>query len=456
MRDLTQGSVTRNLLGLAAFMSASMLLHTLYLLVDMFWVGRLGKEAIAAVGLAGNVMFVVLALTQALGVGTTTLISHAAGRKDQPRAAVVFNQSLVLSMVCAAAFGVAAFAWRGAYCRALAADALTVRLGQEYLAWFIPALALQFSLVAMGAALRGTGIVKPTVVIQVATTAINIALTPVLMFGWGTGRALGVTGAALATFISIAIGAVLLVAYFLRAESYIRFDPSAWAPRWGIWGETIRIGAPAGGEFVLLSAYLVFVYWTIQPFGAAAQAGFGIGGRVMQSLFMPVVAIAFSAAPLAGQNFGARAGDRVRQTFTSAAALASGVMVLLTLVCQVSPGALVRLFSADPGVIAFGAGYLRIISWNFVPSGVIFVSGSLFQGMGNTVPPLVSSAARLATFVAPAHLLSRRPGFAIDHVWYLSVATVVAQAAVNVLLLRREFRRRLVFVEPPAATVAEA
>src|SRR6059058_2738506 len=99
MKDLTQGSVTRHLLHMSAFMAVSMAVQTLYLLADLFWVGRLGKEAIAAVGVGGNVTMIVLALTQMLGVGTTTLISHAAGQKDQKRAELVFNQSFVMSLV---------------------------------------------------------------------------------------------------------------------------------------------------------------------------------------------------------------------------------------------------------------------------------------------------------------------------------------------------------------------
>src|SRR6476646_8483141 len=99
MKDLTEGSVIRHLLHMASFMIVSMMVQTLYLLADLYWVGRLGREAIAAVGVAGNLMMIVLALTQMLGVGTTTLIAQAAGRKDQPHAEVVFNQSFVMSIL---------------------------------------------------------------------------------------------------------------------------------------------------------------------------------------------------------------------------------------------------------------------------------------------------------------------------------------------------------------------
>jgi Na+-driven multidrug efflux pump len=219
------------------------------------------------------------------------------------------------------------------------------------------------------------------------------------------------------------------------------------------------IGLPAGGEFGLMSAYLMLIYWITRPLGAAAQAGFGVGGRVMQSLFLPVMAVAFAAAPIAGQNYGARDGARVRATFRLAAVASCSLMLLLTLVSHIAPEALIAVFSSDPGVIAFGAQFLRIISWNYPAMALIFTSSSLFQGMGNTLPPLLSSSMRLLLFALPAVVLSRQPGFDIRSVWFLSVASVAVQAIVNLVLLRREFARRLAFVPaapPPAEAVAAA
>src|SRR5258705_11015772 len=154
MHDLTSGSVTRRLLKTTSFMLVTMLFQTLYYLVDLYWVGRLGKEAVAAVGISGNLMFLTLALTMMLGVGTTTLVSHAAGRKDRARALLVFNQAQVLSVLAGAAFFVIAMALRTIYARGLSADAATAARAGEYLLWFIPAVSLQFVLVSRGAALR--------------------------------------------------------------------------------------------------------------------------------------------------------------------------------------------------------------------------------------------------------------------------------------------------------------
>src|SRR4051812_22329114 len=144
MQDLTTGSITRHLLKTMSFMLLMMVFQTLYVLIDLYWVGRLGTAAVAAVGIAGNLMFMVLALTQMLSVGTTTVVSHAMGRRDHAAARVGFNQSLVLSFVCGGLFLIVALALRTPYTSGQSADADTARQAAQYLLWFIPAMALQF------------------------------------------------------------------------------------------------------------------------------------------------------------------------------------------------------------------------------------------------------------------------------------------------------------------------
>jgi putative MATE family efflux protein len=431
-------------------MLVTMLFQTLYVLIDLYWVGSLGREAVAAVGVAGNLAFVVLAVTQMLGVGTTTLVSHAVGQKDRPRALLVFNQSQVLAIVVGALFLALAMALRTAYATTLSADDQTATLVAEYLLWFIPAMALQFGMVAMGSALRGTGNFKPGMIVQSATVIINMLLAPFLIFGWWTGVALGVRGAALSTFVAIVIGIIWMATYFLKPTGYLHFVPATWRPQLRLWGQMLKIGLPAGAEFGLLAGYLFLVYVISRRFGAAAQAGFGIGMRITQAGFLPVVALGFAVAPVAGQNFGARHPQRVRDTFTSAAGMAGGLMLLFALLCHVAAASMVGVFSHDPEVIAVGDEYLRIISLNFIASGIIFVSSSMFQAIGNTIPPLITSFMRLVIVSVPVILLSRQPAFTLRWIWYLSVASVTLQMVLNLLLLRREFNLRLRFNQAPA------
>jgi putative MATE family efflux protein len=450
MQDLTTGPVTRHLLKTTSFMLVTMIFQTLYFLIDLYWVGRLGTDAVAAVGIAGNLSFIVLALTQMLGVGTTTVVSHAVGRKDHEQALLLFNQSQVLAMVTGVLFLIVGLAVRVPYSAALSADANTARLAGQYLVWFIPAMALQFALVAMGAALRAVGNFKPGMIVSTATVIINMILAPFLIFGWGTGHAFGVAGAAMSSLIAIAIGVVWLSTYFVAKDSFLRFLVADWKPRLDLWRAMLAIGLPAGFEFGITAVYLFVVYSITRPFGAAAQAGFGIGLRVVQAGFMPVVALGFSVAPVAGQNFGAKQGQRVKDTFKDAALMSIGVMLLFAIACNIAPAALVAVFSNDPAVIANGEEYLRIVSWNYVASGLIFVNSSMFQAMGNTVPSLVTSAVRIGLIAIPSIILSQRPGFELHWIWYLSVGSVFVQLALSMLLLRREFERRLRF-EPARA-----
>ena len=454
MRDLTEGSIPRHVLMLAAPIGAGMLFQTLYYLVDLYFVASLGETAIAGVSAAGNVQFIVMALTQVLGVGTTACIAHAVGKKDQEDAHLVFNQSLLLAVTLAVGLLITGYALVDTYMGVLGADAASRAAGAAYLRWFLPGMALQFAAVAMGSALRGTGIVQPTMIVQIVSVLLNAVLSPMLIVGWLTGHPLGVVGAALASTLSVIFGVLLMWLYFQRYAKYVQFDRRLFRPQPAVWKRILEIGLPPGGEFALLFIYIGTVYWTTRHFGAAAQAGFGIGSRVMQAIFLPAMAVAFATGPVAGQNFGAGHIDRVRQTFRSAVFIGSSIMLVLTLLCQWRPDLLIGGFTDDPEVIAIGADFLHIISWNFVASGLIFTCSGLFQALGNTVPALLSSASRLITFVLPAVWLAGVPSFQLRHLWYLSVASVGLQALLSLLLWRRESRRRLPQAPTPATGLA--
>lgn len=429
---------------------AGMLLQTLYYIVDLYFVSRIGDAAIAGVSGAGNLMFVVFALTQTLGVGIVALISHAVGRKDADEANLVFNQSLALAATCAAITLLAGYAGADNYMRFMSADAATAAAGTTYLYWFLPGLALQFAMVSMASALRGTGIVKPAMVVQGVTVILNTILAPLLIAGWLTGRPLGVAGAGLASSLAIVAGVVLLAMYFIKLEKYVALHPTMWAPRLAVWGRLLKIGLPAGGEFGLMFVYFAIIFWVLRRFGAEAQAGFGVGSRVMQSIFLPAMAIAFAVAPVVGQNFGAQQFDRIREAFRSAIFMSCLVMISLTLVCQLHPDWFIRIFSSEEGVVEVGALFLQIIAWNFVGSGVVFTCSSTFQGLGNTIPSLLSSGSRLFTFALPALLFSSESWFTLRDLWYLSITSLALQAVFSLLLIKREFRRRL-----PAMGIAE-
>ena len=443
MRDLTQGSIVSHILNMAPPIVAGMITIMICQLVDLYFVQELGDAAIAGVAAAGNLVFLLSGALQVLGVGTVSLIAHAVGRKDQVDANMVFNQAFGLAVACGLLTWVAGSVFAGLYMRMVAADDATVTAGTTYMLWFMPALALQFASRVMGAALSGTGIVRPGMIVQALAVTINIVLAPVLIAGWGTGYALGVAGAGLASSIAVLMGVLMMWIYFRRLERYVGFAPAQIRPQFRQWKRILDVGLPAGGEFAIIFLWMGVIYYALRDFGAAAQAGFGIGTRVLGLIQMPVLAIALAAGPIAGQNFGAGNAARVRETFTRAAMIVTVVMIAFTIMSRWQPGLLLGGFASDPETLAVAILFLQMISLNLVAMGLNFVSASMFQGLGNTKPVLISSGVRLVTYSVPVLWLSARPGFRIEYAWYISNFTTALQAALSLWLLHLEFRKRL-------------
>jgi putative MATE family efflux protein len=442
VHDMTQGSVRGHILRMMAFMLTGMALQTLYSLVDIYWVGRLGKQAVAAVALSTNLMFVSLAASQALAVGCVALVSRAAGQKNTPEVQRLFNQAQCLAACVGVVFLVLGLATRTTYTAQLAGDAETAALADEFLLAFIPALALQFTMIGLGSALRGIGDMRPGLIAQTASVLLNMVLAPVLVFGWGFGKPLGVFGAALATFIATTCAILGLAVYLFRGKTFLKLNFAHWVPDFAVWRRMLAIGVPSGTEFLLLAITIGSSYYFTRQFGPETQAGFGIGSRIMQAGFMPAVAISFSVAAVAGQNFGAQRFDRLRATLTESTKLVLLFMVFITLVCQLTPEPLVRLFSDSDEVVAAGVDYLKTISLGYIANGVIVVSAGIFQGLGNTWPSLAASALRAVAFIVPVTIASQRAEFTPHTIWLTSVFSIALQLVVQQTLLRRELRRR--------------
>ena len=453
MRDLTQGPVRGHLIAMAVPVTIGMLVQTLYLMVDLYFVSGSGKQAVAGVAAAGNATMLVIALTQMLSVGTVSLVVQALGAKDKPAASRVFSQALLLGLACMAATVALGLGAGPAYMRGVAADGAIAQAGVSFILWSLPGLALQFVLAVAVSVLRGAGIAKPGMVVQMATVGLNIVLAPVLIAGWGTHRPMGVAGAGLATSISVAAGVLMMAGYLRQLGEVASPGGGVVGLDRAILGRMLRIGLPAGGEFLIMVLLNTAIYALIRDFGAAAQAGFGIAARVMQALAMPSMAISFAIPAVAGQNFGGRHPERVVATLRHALGLEVIVMAGVVAACQFGARIPVRWFTADPLAIEAAVTILQVVSWNFFGLGIVFACSGMFQALGNTLPALLSSLTRLLTFVLPAAWLSQRAGFRLLDVWHLSVASVFVQAIASLVLVRRQLAARLapMRLQPAAA-----
>ena len=176
--------------------------------------------------------------------------------------------------------------------------------------------------------------------------------------------------------------------------------------------------------------------------------------RIIQSTFLPVVALGFAVAPVAGQNFAAHKGDRVRAAFKAAAGMAAVFMLVIGVAMYFGAAAVMRIFTTDPDAIAVGVEYLQIVVVTFVPSGITFVSSSMFQALGNTIPPLATSTLRIVIAAIPAIFLARVPGFHLSWIWYLGAVATLLQMTLNLILLQRELGLKLVGDQTPLAQTA--
>ena len=443
MKDLTQGPILKLLLGMTAFMLIGLFVQTLYSLVDLYWVGSLGPQAVAAVTVSSNLMFISLAVGQMLGVGTGALIAQSVGAKDSEGAQRIFNQAMAMSVLAMLVFAVPALAGEQAFAAHLSADADTAKLVSDYLIWFVPAMALGYPVMVMSSALRGTGDMVPGTIAQVGSVLLNMILAPVLIFGWLGAPKLGVGGAGLATLISVLACTFGLWLYFGRPKTYLKLRLRTWLPAFPLWGRVLKIGLPSAVEFALMTCYMLFITVMLRPYGATEQAAFGIGQRLLQSAMLPCMAMSIAASALAGQNYGARLGSRVRETFAVTLKLSLGSMVLLCLVAQAIPATLVGAFSRDPAVLAAGVSFLRVISLNLLATGVAFSCFGVLSGLGNTIPTLISSTTRIALIVAGTLLLVKLGTFQVTWLWWLSVSATVVQMSMNLWFLRRELLRKL-------------
>lgn len=440
VHDMARGSIRRHVLRMMLFIITGHATQSLYSLVDMYWVSKLGREAIAAVALSSNLTFIALALTQMLSVACIALISRAAGCKDHAEVRRLFNQAQSLAASLGMAFLIVCLALSDIYAERLGGDARTVALSKEFLLRFIPALALQFMMVGISSALRAIGNMKPGLVAQILSILLNMGLAPFLVFGWIGGHPLGVAGAALSTLISTAAAVLGLVIYVARGKTFFRLQPADWRPVWRTWGRMLNIGLPSGVEFLLLSIIMIVIFGVVRPFGPAAQAGVGIGWRIIQAGFIPAIALSISATTVVGQNVGARDHARVREAVRESAKLAIALMLVFAVVCHFAAEPLVGSFTSEAAVVELGADYLRTVAYSYVASGLVYVVAGVFQGLGNTWPSLLASVTRAASFVIAALWLAQHDGFAIHTLWIMSVTSVMLQLAVCLVLLNRELQ----------------
>lgn len=440
MKDLTQGPIRTQLLTMSGAFLLNLLTGTLFSLVNIFWLGRLGASAQAAVTLAAIPMMFLVTLMPIVSVGSGILISHAVGGRDRERANRIFNEAFGASLLATALIGGVAWINREAFGFLLSSDAGTAALIADYSRWFIPSIVVQIPVFVLAGALEFTGNVRVGTIAQSGTVVLNAILAPVLMFGWLGLPALAIDGVGLASFLACSVSMLGLLLYSAKQGAYLKLQPAIWLERpRELWG-ALKIGLPTGMEGGVMACYLLAIALLLRPFGPTEQAAFGIGQRVIQAAFMPLMALSSATCVLVGQNYGAGLPARVRETLRISLLFGLVAAPVLLICFEFLAPWICSNFSSDPAVIAAGALFLRIASLSLIPASAAYAVFAVLSGMGNTKASLYTQIIHAALVVIPACALSQLPGFKPSWLWTVMVVAGVVQALLAWHFLRKEFR----------------
>ncbi|MBN1808457.1 MAG: MATE family efflux transporter [Planctomycetes bacterium] len=411
-------------------MIAGNLIRTTFELVDMAFVGRLGKSALAAVGMSALILMLLNTVFMGIATAATALVARAVGAGDSDRANHVAAQSITLTLALSILLSIAGFWLAPLLLELLGAKQDVVLLGTGYMHLRFMGLFAMLSLFIGAGILRGAGDVITPLIVSAVGAVLNIFLDAALIFGlWGLPR-LEVNGAALATVLSqvavFAIGMKLLTGGHLR----VRVAAAEMKPDPATIGLLVRIGIPNSVGMSLRFLMNLVLTRIVAKFGTGAVAAFTIGGRLQSLGFMPTFAVAQTAATLVGQNLGAKKEDRAQRGALLCTAAAVAIMFTASVLGFAFAPYVVRLFNSDPEVLSIGSTMIRIAAIGYPFAAISIVLNRSISGAGDTVPPMIFNLLILWVLQVPlAVWLAGMERFGVTGVWWAGAATSIVSAA---------------------------
>jgi len=431
--DFTTGSIPGSIWILAFPIMLANILQTAFNIVDMFWVGRLGTDAIGAVAMSGVVLFVIVTIVIGICTGTHVLIARYIGSRNKQAAENVAEQALIIGAIFSIVIAGLGVIFAQPILRVLGARGEILSLGVEYLnITFIGSLVMVY-LFLVNAILRASGDAFMPMLIMVGAVILNIILDPLMIFGIGFPR-MGVAGAALATVLSRGLGSLVGLYALFKGYSRIQVHFARLKVDLKIILKILKLGFPATVQMGLRSCVGLVLMAFVAKFGSYAIAAYGIGLRIFSVVLMPGFALAASAATVVGQSVGAKQVSRAR----SCAWQATGFNILLMgatgiLFFVLAPN-LIAVFNSRPDIIKLGSEYLRItsLSYAFVACGLVL--GHSLMGAGDTISPMVITICCLLGIQIPlAIILPGQLNLGISGIWWAILISSVSQGVITCL-----------------------
>ncbi len=385
--DYTRGNLTRAIWLLAIPMVLEMAMESTFAVVDLFFVGRLGKAAVAAVGLTEAMLTIVYAIGLGLAMSTTAMVARRIGEGDPAAAAVAAKQAIALVWLIGLGVGGACIGFAPQLLEAMGASPEVIAIGTNYCRIVLGSQVVVLLLFVQNAILRGAGDAMLAMKTLWFANVTNCILDPLLIFGLGAIPGLGLTGAAVATLIGRGLG----VAYQMRAlrngKSRIVLRGSLREVDARAMFTLLRLSVFGISQFLIATASWVVLNSVAARFGDTAVAGYTVGIRILVFTYLPAWGLANAVATLVGQNLGARDPARAERAVWSAAGYNATFMATVGLVMWLAADPLVGWFSDDPAVCALAADCLRIFSYGYPMYALGMVLVQAFNGAGDTATP---------------------------------------------------------------------
>ncbi len=418
-RDLTSGSLHRNIWHLAIPMILEMGVINISQILDILWVGKLGSAALAAVTISITIRWVINSLANGLGIGGMAVVSRRIGEQDQAAAEHAAWQTILLGLMASLVLGGLGLLLARPLLVLLGADAEVLSLGLAYLRITLGGLFTLILIFVINSMLRGAGDARLAMIALFLSTAVTVVLEWVLIFGWGPFPALGIAGSAWGVVLGFGAGVVFQFAVLLSGRAHISINLRDLRPDFPLMGQIIRIALPSTGQMVLRSSSRLIIVGLVGLYGTFATAGYGVASRLLLIALIPGFGMGNAAGTLVGQNLGARKSKRAEQSAWWVSAYSAVYMSVAVVFLFVFARPLIGLFDPTPQVVDIGAECLRIAAPSLIPVivGVVLARG--FDGAGDTVPAMIVNALTLWGLEAPlAFGLARWLGLGVTGIWW--------------------------------------
>lgn len=385
--DYTSAPLNRAVLLLAVPMVLEMVMESLFAIVDVFWVSRLGKEAVAVIGLTESVMSLIYAVAIGLSIAGTAIVARRIGEKDPVRAAHAAGQVILLGVVVSAALGLALGSFAPQILRLMGADEATVKLGSGFTALMLGGNATVFLIFLLNAIFRGAGDAVIAMRTLWLANALNIVLGPCFIFGWGPFPELGLLGAAVATNLGRGIGVLYQVWHLTARPGRVRLHLADLRPDFPALAAILRTAGHGIAQLLISTTSWVGLFKILAVFGSSAVAGYTIAIRVVIFALMPAWGLANAGATLVGQNLGADQPDRAEAAVRIATRFNIIFLGVVGAVFIALSSWIVGQFTTDAEVFRHGQRALWIVSLAFPLYAAGMCLESAFNGSGDTWTP---------------------------------------------------------------------